>query len=151
MLLRHLGGEPILRRHRRWGFRSQKYQRQVQETQIHKKRLKKNVLFSMDSNLLLNGGDVVVDLPQGLLDLAVLPLKLHPHLADLWLHLVTDVCWECLFDIFQTALGMFCQRQSHLMFLKQCIWHNVRSCDESFPEALPKIWRPTGSTLAYGG
>ena len=47
-----------------------------------------------DSNLLLNGGDVVVDLPQGLLDLAVLPLKLHSHLADLGLHLVTHVCWE---------------------------------------------------------
>ena len=44
-----------------------------------------------DSNLLLNGGDVVVDLPQGLLDLAVLALKLDSHLADLGLHLVTDV------------------------------------------------------------
>ena len=31
------------------------------------------------------------------------------------------------------------------------IWHYVRSCDESFPEALQKIWRPTGSTLAGGG
>ena len=44
-----------------------------------------------DSNLLLNGGDVVVDLPQGLLDLAVLPLKLDSHLADLGLHLVKQM------------------------------------------------------------
>ena len=31
------------------------------------------------------------------------------------------------------------------------IWHYVRSCDESFPEALQKIWRPTNSTLTGGG
>ena len=24
------------------------------------------------------------------------------------------------------------------------IWHYVRYCDESFPEALPKFWRPAG-------
>ena len=35
---------------------------------------------------------------------------------------------------------------------KHCLLrHYVRSCDETIPEALPKIWRPTGSTLLGGG
>ena len=70
-------------------MRFQKNQRQIQETSIDK-----TFLFpkeKKESNLLLNGGDVVVDLPQGLLDLAVLPLKLHPHLTDLGLHLITQM------------------------------------------------------------
>ena len=70
-------------------LRFQKNQRQIQETSIDKTfpfpKEKK------ESNLLLNGGDVVVDLPQGLLDLAVLPLKLDSHLTDLRLHLITQM------------------------------------------------------------
>ena len=39
----------------------------------------------------------------------------------------------------------------HHQHCNQHIRHYVRSCDETIPEALPKIWRPTGSTLLGGG
>ena len=59
------------------------------------------------TNLLLYGGDIVVDLPQRLLDLAVLTLELNSHLTDLRLHLITKhFHWQCLGQFYTAMLDL---------------------------------------------
>ena len=87
-----------------------------------------------------------------------------------WRHLDSGSSWSCPFcpfccwclafsftftifssSIFSWAFLSFLSKLTCIDKLRRRLWHYVRSCDETIPKALPKIWRPTGSTLLGGG